>query len=53
MPLSEIIASMKDTVPGLTRSVFIKECGHWAPQERPAQVSDRLLAFLKELKDTP
>ena len=51
--MREIIAGMKDRVPGLSRSVFIEECGHWAPQEQPEQVSDALLGFLGELKDLP
>jgi len=51
--MREIIAGMKDNVPGLIRSVLIEECGHWAPQEQPEQVSDTLLAFLGELKDLP
>jgi pimeloyl-ACP methyl ester carboxylesterase len=51
--MREIIAGMKDRVPGLSRSVFIEECGHWAPQEQPEQVSNALLGFLGELKDLP
>lgn len=48
--MREIIAGMVDTVPGLTRLMFIEKCGHWAPQEQPQKVTDALLAFLKELE---
>lgn len=49
--MREIIAGMAGNVPGLRRSVFIEQCGHWAPQEQPGQVNAALLAFLGELQD--
>lgn len=49
--MREIIASMKDRIPGLTRSVFIEKCGHWAPQEQPRVVTDIVLAFLGQLDE--
>lgn len=47
--MREIIAGMKETVPGLTRAVFVENCGHWAPQEKPEQVNEILLSFLAEI----
>lgn len=48
--MREIIAGMKQSVPQLTRSVFMKQCGHWAPQEQPEQVNEALLEFLGTLQ---
>jgi pimeloyl-ACP methyl ester carboxylesterase len=49
--MREIIASQKNSVPGLVRSVFIEKCGHWAPQEQPRVVSETILEFLGKLED--
>ena len=38
-----------DVLPKLTRSVILPGCGHWTQQERPAEVSDAMIAFLREL----
>jgi pimeloyl-ACP methyl ester carboxylesterase len=47
--MRELIAGMTDDVPRLRQTVYIPECGHWAPQEKPEQVSENLIAFLREL----
>jgi pimeloyl-ACP methyl ester carboxylesterase len=49
--MRDIIASQKNSVPGLVRSVFIEKCGHWAPQEQPRVVSETILEFLGKLED--
>jgi pimeloyl-ACP methyl ester carboxylesterase len=40
---------LHENVPGLRRSVLLPGCGHWTQQERPAEVTAELLAFLREL----
>jgi len=40
---------LSDVLPNLTRSVILPGCGHWTQQERPAEVNDAMLAFLREL----
>jgi len=36
-------------VPKLTRSVILPGCGHWTQQERPAEVTDAMLGFIRGL----
>ena len=43
------LATMKDDVPGLRDSIIVPDCGHWTQQERPDDVNDALLGFLREL----
>lgn len=40
---------MAEHVPGLTRSVFLPDCGHWTQQEQPEAVNAALLDFLADL----
>jgi pimeloyl-ACP methyl ester carboxylesterase len=40
---------MRELVPNLQDLVALPGCGHWAPQERPAEVSTALIQFLKSL----
>jgi len=42
-------AAMRDLVPGLTEPILLPGCGHWVQQERPHEVNDALLAFLRSL----
>jgi len=38
---------MRQIVPNLTKTVIIKECGHWTQQEKPEEVNEALIEFLK------
>jgi epoxide hydrolase A/B len=38
---------MEATVPNLRRIVLLPGCGHWTQQERPGDVNDELLDFLR------
>lgn len=38
---------LPDMVPGLTKRLVLKNCGHWTQQERPHEVNAELLQFLK------
>jgi pimeloyl-ACP methyl ester carboxylesterase len=40
---------MDTAVPNLTKSVILERCGHWTQQERPAEVNELLLEFLRSL----
>jgi pimeloyl-ACP methyl ester carboxylesterase len=41
--------AMKPLVPEMREMVMIPGCGHWTQQERPAEVNDALIRFLKGL----
>ena len=45
----DLMAIMKTEVPDLRGSDILPGCGHWTQQERPAEVNERLLAWLKDL----
>lgn len=40
-------AGMKKSVPNLTKTITIKDCGHWTQQEKPEEVNQALLEFLR------
>ncbi|MDW9400472.1 alpha/beta fold hydrolase [Sinorhizobium meliloti] len=43
--MRQIIDAMPDLVPNLKQSLTIPDCGHWAPQEKPHEVSEAIIAF--------
>jgi pimeloyl-ACP methyl ester carboxylesterase len=43
------IAGLSVLVPKLRRTVMLPGCGHWTQQERPAEVSAAMVAFLRQL----
>lgn len=43
------VEAMKESVPNLRDTVLLAGCGHWCQQERPAEVNDALITFLKDL----
>ncbi|TCL71189.1 alpha/beta hydrolase [Rhizobium sp. BK251] len=49
--MDQIIAGMSDLVPRLHGSHVLPEAGHWLQQERPREVSELILQFLKQLQD--
>ncbi|MFF2521372.1 alpha/beta hydrolase [Streptomyces liangshanensis] len=44
--LSDAIDAFPTTLPGLTASHILKDCGHWIPRERAAEVDGILLDWL-------
>jgi pimeloyl-ACP methyl ester carboxylesterase len=40
---------LEAVLPRLTGSIILSGCGHWTQQERPAEVSDAIVAFLHTL----
>lgn len=47
--MRDIIAAMPTLVPKLEKPIFLENCGHWAPQEKPDQVSAAIVEFAKRL----
>jgi pimeloyl-ACP methyl ester carboxylesterase len=43
------IESLATWVPNLRETVMLPGCGHWTQQERPAEVNESLLTFLRQL----
>jgi pimeloyl-ACP methyl ester carboxylesterase len=40
---------LADAVPKLTESIMLPGCGHWTQQERPAEVTEAMIRFLRGL----
>jgi pimeloyl-ACP methyl ester carboxylesterase len=47
--MDQLIPNLSRFVPNLRRTVMLPGCGHWTQQERPAEVNDAMLTFLKSL----
>ena len=47
--MDRIIASMTDYVPDLRGAYTLGQAGHWLQQERPTEVAERIIQFLKFL----
>ncbi len=47
--MERLLANLATLVPGLRETVVLPGCGHWTQQERPEEVSDRLIGFLQDL----
>jgi pimeloyl-ACP methyl ester carboxylesterase len=45
----EMAEGMSTWVPNLRDTMLIKGCGHWTQQEKPAQVNQALIGFLRAL----
>ena len=45
----DFVPLMKDQIPDLRGADVLPGCGHWTQQERPAEVNERLLAWLAGL----
>ena len=45
----DLLATMKAEIPDLRGADILPGCGHWTQQERPAEVNERLLAWLEQL----
>ncbi|WP_067458558.1 alpha/beta fold hydrolase [Actinomadura macra] len=45
----ETIARMPERVPNLRETLWLSGCGHWTQQERPAEVNDAMIGFLRAL----
>lgn len=45
----EAIDRMSDFVPNLRETIWLPGCGHWTQQERPTEVNEALIGFLRSL----
>ena len=45
----DLIANLSNFVPQLRKTKILADCGHWTQQERPREVNDEMIAFLKSL----
>jgi pimeloyl-ACP methyl ester carboxylesterase len=47
--MDQLIANLSRFVPELRGTAILPGCGHWTQQERPGDVTDAILSFLKKL----
>ena len=47
--MDRLLPALRTFVPDLRDSVLLEGCGHWTQQERPDEVSARLVAFCREV----
>ncbi len=47
--IQNVIDSFSTTMPGLVGSHLLPGCGHWVPEERPAQVNEILVDWLHKV----
>lgn len=47
--MERLLANLAAFVPGLRETGVLPGCGHWTQQERPDEVSARLIGFLRDL----
>ena len=45
----EQLPRMREYIPELRGTVLLPGCGHWTQQERPAEVSEAMIGFLRGL----
>jgi len=45
--MDQVVHNLRQSVPGLTKTVLLPGCGHWTQQERPAEVNAEIVAFLQ------
>jgi len=46
---TDFLASLPNHVPQLRRTLMLPGCGHWTQQERPREVNEAMIGFLKSL----
>jgi pimeloyl-ACP methyl ester carboxylesterase len=50
---SAILDNLRGLVPDLRQAGLLPGCGHWIQQERPSEVTERMLTFLRGLEGFP
>ena len=48
--MEKVLASLKENVPLLRKTILLPGCGHWTQQERPGEVNAAMLEFLGTLE---
>ena len=46
--VSQLIPTLKLFVPNLTKTLMLPGCGHWTQQEKPDEVSARLIEWRRK-----
>ncbi len=46
---TEMVANLANVVPNLRQTTILPGCGHWTQQERPAEINEAMIAFLRAL----
>jgi pimeloyl-ACP methyl ester carboxylesterase len=44
-----MLSELKECVPRMREPVLLPGCGHWTQQERPAEVSEAMIGFIRDL----
>jgi pimeloyl-ACP methyl ester carboxylesterase len=44
-----VIANLSQSVPKLQKTLILPGCGHWTQQERPQEVNEAMLKFLRQI----
>lgn len=50
--MDKLLPALRQHIPQLRDIIMLPECGHWTQQERPAEVNDAMIGFLKSLSPT-
>lgn len=45
--MDQLIPNLSKFVPNLRKTVMLPGCGHWTQQERPGEVNEAMVEFLK------
>jgi pimeloyl-ACP methyl ester carboxylesterase len=45
----QTLPRLREVAPGLRDAVLLSGCGHWTQQERPDEVSEAMISFIREL----
>lgn len=48
--MDQLLPALKQFVPNLQQAIILPGCGHWTQQERPREVNDAMLKFLKSIE---
>jgi len=47
--MNQVISNLRNDVPKLQKTLILSGCGHWTQQERPQEVNEAIIDFLKQL----
>src|SRR3984957_4423088 len=47
--MDQVVANLSKYVPKLQKTLILPGCGHWTQQERPSEVNEAMLEFLRHL----
>jgi pimeloyl-ACP methyl ester carboxylesterase len=47
--MDQVIANLPKNVPNLQKTLILPGCGHWTQQERPQEVNEAMLEFLRRI----